>query len=264
MRRLIIILLLSLGCCTYAQHRVGVSLSPAMTWQLDSMSSTHSIPGASGGIGFAYQYQWEPLVLRTGFELGFAAMRQGVDSVLFSPDTLCHNRVDAMRMIEFAIPVMVGVQWQHFYALAGVRAIVAPDVSTVQRATIAIREQSDKYHDDYNRAFMYDHDIDSRGIMTVNPDIRACVELGGQWSMNRYFSASNTSPILQLGVFAEYGLLNACPKTYSSKANDASVKMDIKHSYHNMQGMKVTNLRAGIRLTLLFDASPNDCNCEWY
>ena len=72
---------------------------------------------------------------------------------------------------------------------------------------------------------------------------------------------------MQLGVYAEYGLLNAAPKSYTSSNYDgnASVKIHIDHSYVPLIGaniLQVNHLHAGIRLTVLFDISPNDCNCE--
>ena len=33
-------------------------------------------------------------------------------------------------MMEFSIPIMLGVQTHHFYALGGVKAIFSPNVST--------------------------------------------------------------------------------------------------------------------------------------
>ena len=271
MKRYIVIILLVLGIGSlYAQHRVGVSLSPAMTWQLDSLPATRSLPGVGGAIGMVYQYQYQSLLLQTGMEFGVANMRQGVDSMLLGTDTLCRNRVDAMRMMEFSIPIMLGLQNHHFYALGGIKAVLIPNVSTTQRATIAIRNSDDRYYEDYNQAFLDDHDIISHGQMTINPDVRACVEVGARWSVGRYHRSRQTSPIMQLGVYAEYGLLNAAPKSYTSSNNDgnASVEIDIDHIYVPQIGaenkLQVNHLHAGIRLTVLFDISPNDCNCEWY
>jgi hypothetical protein len=88
--------------------------------------------------------------------------------------------------------------------------------------------------------------------------------------MRRYYGSNEVIPILQLGVYAEYGLLNAAPKSYTSLDNNgnASVEIDIDHIYVPQIGaekrLHVNHLHAGIRLTVLFDISPNDCNCEWY
>ena len=271
MKRYIVIILFCIGIGSLcAQHHVGLSLSPAMTWQLDSISTTRSLPGVGGAIGMVYQYQYESLLLQTGMEVGLTTMRQGVDSILIGTDTLCRNRVDGMRILELSIPIMLGVQTQHFYALGGVKAVLIPNVSTTQRATIAIRNADDRYFEDYNQAFLDDHDIISHGQMTIRPDLRACVELGGRWSMRRYYGSNEVIPILQLGVYAEYGLLNAAPKSYTSLDNngDASVEIDIDHIYVPRIGaekrLHVNHLHAGIRLTVLFNISPNDCHCEWY
>lgn len=59
-------------------------------------------------------------------------------------------------------------------------------------------------------------------------------------------------------------------KSYTSSNNDgnASVKIHVDHSYVPLIGadnkLQMNHLHAGIRLTVLFDISPNDCNCEWY
>ena len=155
MKRYIVIILFCIGIGSLcAQHHVGVSLSPSMAWQLDSMSTTRSLPSVGGAIGMVYQYQYESLVLQTGMEVGLTTMRQGVDSMLMAADTLCRNRVDAMRMMEISIPMMLGFQTQHFYALGGVKAVLVPNVSTTQRATIAIRNAGDRYYEDYHHAFL--------------------------------------------------------------------------------------------------------------
>lgn len=267
MRKVVVILLVV--CCyvaTYAEHLVGVSLSPTATWQFDTLSNTRSVPGIAGDIGFAYQYQHRALLLQTGVNIGMTTMRQKVDSMYIGQDTLLHNRVDDMQTFELNIPLMIGAKIDHFYALVGIKAVFASKATTTQRGTIAIREGSDRYYEDYNKVFMDAHEVRSKGRMDINPDLRACVEIGTQWQVRNYYRTSNFNPILQIGLFAEYNILNYHPTSYTKlhTANSAHIALQHIYAAHIADGTKLNNLHAGIRVTLLFDITVDDCHCFEY
>lgn len=270
MKHYIITILLILTCSAYAQHRMGVAVAPSMTWQLDSLPHTHSVPGVGGELGLVYQYQYQAFLLQTGIDLSFANMRQAIDSTIIHTDTICRNRVDQMRMMQLSLPLMIGAQAHHFYALVGAKFVLHPHVATYQSASIAIRNGGDRYYDDYNQVFMDEQNITSRGKMTINPDLRACIELGTRWSIAKYYQPDHIAPLIQVGIFAEYGLLNPSPTKYISSPEDghASADINIHHCYVPLidanNKFHINHLQAGIRLTLLFNASSDDCHCEWY
>ena len=266
MRRYITILLLALSCYVHAQHRMGVAVAPSMTWQLDSLPHTRSVPGVGGELGLVYQYQYQAFLLQTGIDLSFANMRQAIDSTIIHTDTICRNRVDQMRMMQLSLPLMIGAQAHHFYALAGAKLVLHPHVATYQSASIAVREGGDRYYDDYNQLFMDAHSISNRGKMTLQPDIRACLEIGTRFPIRRYYNPQQIPPIIQIGVFAEYGLLHTTPDTYTSMDNNghATAKYDIDHIYAPLTddpAFQLHHLHAGIRVTLLFNILSNHCNC---
>ena len=258
-RYLILIFILLGGHNLYAQHRLGILLSPTMTWQIDTLSTTLSIPSGGGFAGMTYQYQYQAFILQTGLDIGIANMRQKIDTLQLSSDTICYNRTDDMRRMEFTIPIMLGVGIQHFYLLGGVKAIFTPQITTTQRATIAIQHGDDRYYDDYNQMFMDAHTVVSQGKMHILPNLHATLELGARWRTDRY---NRKSPIFQMGLFVDYSLLHVMPKGYSIIDNNSSssVLTDIEHTYvpmmHTEGGLPVNHLYAGIRLSLLFDISP--------
>lgn len=267
MRKVIIILLLVIcSITTYAEHIVGVSISPAATWQLDSLPNTHSLPSIAGDVGFVYQYQYRALLLQTGINIGMVTMRQGIDSLQLEQNQILHKHVDGMQAFELGLPLMIGAKVRHVYALAGIKMNFTSEASTSQRGTIAIREEDNRYHDDYNNVFLDTRNIHSRGRMSITPDLRACLEIGTQVKTSRYHRIGDVNPILQIGLFAEYSIINNHPTSYTeiSTANQTDIALKHVYALYINDNLKIQNLHAGIRLTVLFDISPNDCNCEWY
>ena len=117
MKRFLIAILLALACCIHAQHRMGVSLAPAMSLQFDNLSNSHSLPGVGGALGVTYQYKYRLLLAQTGVELSYTTMRQRIDDSLIGENQLCRDCLDAMRMMGLAVPIMAGVHVNTFYAL---------------------------------------------------------------------------------------------------------------------------------------------------
>ena len=266
MRKVIIILLLVIcSATTYAEHIVGVSISPAATWQLDSLPNTHSLPSIAGDVGFVYQYQYRALLLQTGINIGMVTMRQGIDSILLDQNQILRNHVDGMQAFELGLPLMIGAKVRHVYALAGIKMNFTSEATTSQRGTIAIREEDNRYHDDYNNVFLDTRNIHSRGRMSITPDLRACLEIGAQLKTSRYHRIGGVNPILQIGLFAEYSIINNHPTSYTEigTANQTDVALKYVYAPYINDNLKIQNLHAGIRLTLLFDIT-NYCNCEEY
>ena len=266
MRKIAIIILLvitSLAC--YAEHMVGITASPAATWQLDTLDHTHSLPGIAGDVGFTYQYQYKKLLLQTGINIGITTMRQGVDSMYLEQNTILRNRVDGMQAFELGLPLMIGARVRRGYAMAGIKMNFTSEATTSQRGSIAIREEDDRYHDDYNNVFLDTRDVHTKGRMSISPDLRACLEIGTQVKTSRYHRVGGINPILQIGLFAEYSVINNHPTSYTdmSTANHTDIALQHIYAPYINQKLNINNLHAGIRVTLLFDIT-NYCNCEEY
>ena len=168
MRKVIIILLIFLcSAASRAEHLVGIALAPAATWQLDTLSYTRSLPGIAGEIGLAYQFQYHAFLLQTGAYFGITTLRQGVDSMYIGQNSILRNRVDRMLAWDASIPLMIGFQIgrksqnqqalqtftilkQSYYATAGVKLTITSNATTSQRGTMAVREEDDRYYEDYH------------------------------------------------------------------------------------------------------------------
>ncbi len=88
-------------------------------------------------------------------------------------------------------------------------------------------------------------------------DIRACVELGGRWPLSGALGKKSLSTQLEVGLFAEYGVLNTL-KNGDNNLVDVdytkymSVKMNHIYTTLSSSSASVNNLRIGLRASLLF------------
>lgn len=273
MRKTIIILLILLcSAASRAEHLVGLSLAPAATWQLDTLSQTRPLPGIAGEVGLAYQFQHQALLLQTGVNFGITTSRLGVDSMYIGQNTLLRNRVDGMWALDVNIPLMIGVlidskspenrniqsfaiDDHSYYATAGLKVTIASNARTSQRGTIAVREEDNRYHEDYIHAFLDKHTVHTKGAMNFSPELRACLEVGTQMRMRRYDKVGGVNPILQIGLFAEYSIVSSHPTSYTDKSTANQTDMALQHVYvpYISQKLNVNQLHAGIRMKLLFE-----------
>jgi hypothetical protein len=260
---------------------VGVALAPSATWQLDTLTRTHSLPGINGDIGLVYQFQHRALLLQTGVNFGITTLRQGVDSMYIGQNILLRNREDDMRALDVNIPLMIGVLIDSksrenrniqsfaiddfsYYATAGLKVTIASNAATSQRGTIAVREEDNRYHEDYIHAFLDKHTVHSKGAMSISPDLRACLEMGTQMRMRRYDKVGGVNPILQIGLFAEYSIVGSHPTSYTDKstANHADIALQHMYAPYINQKMNFNHLYAGVRVKLLFEIHSDKFN--WF
>lgn len=268
MRKVIIILLLAMASlASRAEHYVGIALSPAATWQLDTLLDTHSLPGMAIDVGVVYHYQFQSLLLKTGFDMAWCTMRQGLDTMLWGQtQNIIHSRVDAMRHYEISIPLMIGAKVHDWYAMGGVKLAFSSTSQTEQRAIYAILQTDDRYYDDFNEVYKNELVIRSKGSIELNPDLRVRMELGKQFKLVEHQRIINRNPVLHVGLFAEYSVLGHPLKQYIGKdnVNTSGITLDHIYSQYIGQDPKINHLYAGIRVTLLFDVGINDCRCEEY
>lgn len=268
MRKVIIILLLALASlASHAEHYVGIALSPAATWQLDRLLDTHSLPGMAIDVGVVYHYQFQSLLLKTGFDMAWCTMRQGLDTMHWEQkQDIIHSRVDAMRHYEISIPLMIGTKVQDWYAMGGVKLAFSSTSQTEQRAIYALHQTDDRYYEDFNKTYRDASEIRSEGSIELNPDLRVRIELGKQFKLVEHQRIINRNPVLHIGLFAEYSVLDDPLKTYIGKTNVNATGITLDHIYSQYinQHPKINHLYAGIRVTLLFDVGVNDCHCEEY
>ena len=150
---------------------------------------------------------------------------------------LLDNRSDQLFLHQLSIPFMVGGSWSGFYLLAGLKFSVA--LAAQARETAALRTAGD-----YNgRYYEWFEDMPNHGYHDFEPvrssqnlplsssttissssaalnrfDLRLAAELGYTFRLNiqpshynprlNPHSAFAPAPLLRLGLFAEYGVIN--------------------------------------------------------
>lgn len=301
-----------------AQHYVGPVLSGGLVQTNDNMTETQSRLSGGGELGLAYQWQREHLLIHMGLNYSLQCPVQSVDSQWLSQsmiDTrgvavtyrgLLDNRSDQLFLHQLSIPFMVGGTWSGFYLLAGLKFSVA--LAAQARETAALRTAGDYngryyewfenmpnhgYHDfepvrSYQNLPLSSSPSASSTTTSSSPsasssgalcrfDLRLAAELGYTFRLQPY-SGLKLSPLLRVGVFAEYGMINMLssfssplgggqeghPRTTADWSQYLSVSLN--HIYASDEAAKArANLFFfGVRLTLLFPvapSAPNPCRC---
>ena len=285
-----------------AQHYVGPALSGGLVQTLDDLRQTQSRLSGGGELGLAYQYQHGHLLLHMGLNYTLQCPVQSVDSQWLNKsmiDTrgvavtyrgLLDNRSDQLFLHQLSIPFMVGGSWSGFYLLAGLKFSVA--LAAQARETAALRTAGDyngRYYEWFedmpNHGY---HDFEpvhsSQNLMLNRFNLRLAAELGYTFRLNiqpshynprlNPHSAFAPAPLLRVGVFAEYGMINMLssaaassglpPRTTADWSQYLSVSMN--HIYASDEAAKArANLFFfGVRLTLLFPVatSPDQYKCR--
>ena len=289
MKRVCIILIFSvLVLAVNAQNYFGVSLGLLTTYQLDNVDNTTARLGGGGEIGAIYQLQRNNFLFQTGLGLNYSVSILGVDSMPLSANMIdtegatftykgiVYDRVDRANVTELSVPLMLGFNISSFYALIGAKFVYPLMTTTRQTALLTT-------YGDYNGMFYEDFfDMPQHGYANAQPaktigqtdfsyDVRACVELGGRWSLSGKKSLSSQ---LQVGLFAEYGVLNTLKGGNNNLVDvDYSKYMSVKmnHIYTTLSPSlaSVYNLRIGLRASLLFpvadfNSKHKKCMCIVY
>lgn len=270
MRKTLAIVLLLLSCAvTNAQHWFGVAVDADLAWQLDKMNITKAKLGGGGSVGAVYQFQYNHFTLETGISGSYLLYNVGVaDSLLhyemidtkgtqFTYNGYLKNRKDMSKNLSINIPLMLGAEFNYFYALAGAKLSLNLLTRTKQTALLSTTGDYDMYYETLvdmpNHGF---HDFEKEqttGTMKFKMlDLRVAAEIG------TLFYSSNRSAKYRIGVFAEYGVLNV-----RNQASDQSLLVPDLSEYMHVQmnhiysssynpTSPVNNLLCGIRFTALF------------
>ena len=257
-----------------AQHYFGATVGGLATYQMDNVDKTTSRLGGGGEIGAVYRLQKNKFLFQTGLGFNYSASVLGVDSMSLSAkmtDTggtpftyrgVVYDRVDRANVTELSVPLMFGFKLSSFYALVGAK-FAYPLMSTTHQTALLTT------YGDYNGMFYEDFfDMPQHGYANGQPaktigqadfsyDIRACVELGGRWPLSGALGKKSLSTQLEVGLFAEYGVLNTL-KNGDNNLVDVdytkymSVKMNHIYTTLSSSSASVNNLRIGLRASLLF------------
>ena len=261
-----------------AQHFVGVSLDGHATQTLDNLAQTSTRLNGGMGAGFAYEFQRNHFLLRTGVAYQLQMPRTAVPDESFSQEMIdtrnmpftyqgeLKGRVDQLTMHQVAVPLLVGGTWSGFYFLVGAQACYL--VSANARQTASLHTAGD-----YNgRYYEWLEDMPNHGYFVSNPvntkhkaslnewDVQWHAELGYTLSFSGR-SSRYGAPVLRIGLFANGGILNMRRTNYTAPltALDYSqyVHVTMNHVYTTSAagGASARLINYGLKLTFLFPVS---------
>ena len=275
MRKVFIILLFSiLTLFVSAQHYIGINLGGLAAYQSDNVDNTTSQFGGGGEIGAIYQLKKNKFLFQIGLGLNYSTSILGVDSMLISSNmidaegisfmhkSVVYDRVDRANVTELSVPLMLGFNVSYFYTLIGAK-FVYPFIATTRQTALLTT------YGDYNGMFYEDFvNMPQHGYVNALPiktigradlsyDVRACVELGGRWSLSGVSEQKSLSTELAIGLFVEYGVLNTLKNGGNNLvdvdySNNMSVEMNHIYTTLSSSAASVNNLRVGLRASLLF------------
>lgn len=251
-----------------AQGRIGVEVGASANMPLESFEHFTPSLGMGGTIGILYQYQYNHFIAQTGLECNLASLRHRLDTVVLE-DARYTKCLDQMMKLSGSIPIMVGLKYNYMYALVGAKVLL-PYAFLSQKTQIERkRKEEDCYFDDLNQAYLDQEILSKRTNLPMNMETAVCFELGTQISFDKKNkTAYYASSLLQIGLYAELGLLNTSLKPLEEGQNLPDTKLSFAYmsQLDIPRNIKLSYIDFGIRATFFFryDASKVNCNCLEY
>ena len=271
-----------------AQHYVGAMVDGAAAWQLDKEDITIPQLGAGTSVGGVYQLQYDKFLLQTGLGVSQVWLSQRLDSL---PDIVrtmtdtegypftyygqLKNRVDNVMTTELMVPFMLGTKIRSFHLLVGAKFSATILGFTSQKAALTTwGDYGDRYYGPLEHmpqhGFYDGKEVASQDTMSFRPDVRLCAELGWSWALTKE-PVKIGAPILQVGAFVEYGILNPLKRMYNTSLLSEDfynpymdVKMNHVYTTMNREQTVINNLRVGLRVAVLFPVAEGRnpfCRC---
>jgi hypothetical protein len=178
------------------------------------------------------------------------------------------NREDISRTMAISIPMMFGMEFNYLYFLAGINLNLNLVGTSFSCANLTTSGKYDIFYDELvnipSHGFTDNQPITSTGNITYNIDIRPTIEFGTVF--NKKFKKSK----VHLGIYAEYGILNALPSNNIEELiiPDLSqyMQLDMNHFYTTPHASYLHHFVVGVRFKALLQISSNNknkCRCVW-
>ena len=288
-RVLFILMMIGLACpMLQAQHYIGAMVDGAAAWQLDKEDITIPQLGAGASVGGVYQLQYDKFLLQTGLGVSQVWLSQRLDSL---PDIVrtmtdtegypftyygqLKNRVDNVMTTELMVPFMLGTKIRSFHLLVGAKFSATILGFTSQKAALTTwGDYGDRYYGPLEHmpqhGFYDGKEVATKDTMSFRPDVRLCAEFGWSWALTKE-PVKIGAPVLQVGAFVEYGILN--PLAYMNNVKRLTeerftpfMDVEMNHVYTtlNRDQTNINNLRVGVRVAVLFPVAKGKnpfCRC---
>ena len=303
-----LVLLLALLLCgsvnAKVNHLVG-GYAQIGEWSLIPSQSDYSGSlGVAGGLGFQYELQAGPkyseaqflLDLGVGATMGKTSYMKGSNTTVPLKDQFdlsnkpfdyiyeIQNRKDNYTNLALHVPIMVGVQYRRFYALAGLKIYANVWTKTGTTAGLATYGQYKDFDDFRNMPeyqFFTNLPQKKSAPATFNLNVNASLEVGGRLGTINYavgYDVPKRTIECRLAGFVDYGLLDlhvhrelpgfTTPVGYNIEGtkpiynNDSMVRnlqVNDVMSTPNFAD-KVNNFMVGLKFTVLFQLpEPGKC-----
>ena len=273
-----------------AQHYVGAMVDGAAAWHFDREENAElTTPKLGGGasVGGVYQYQYDKFLVQMGLGASQVWLRQGLDTLPiehtmkdtegfpFTYHGSLTNRIDQVMVTELMVPVMLGAKIRSFHVLVGAKFAATILGFTSQTAALTTwGDYGDRYYGPLEHmpqhGFYDGKEVASQDTMSFRPDVRLCAELGWSWALTKE-PVKIGAPILQVGAFVEYGILNPLKRMYNTSLLSEDfynpymdVKMNHVYTTMNREQTVINNLRVGLRVAVLFPVAEGRnpfCRC---
>ena len=267
-------------------------------WSLLPAKSDYTTSlGVAGGAGFLYELQAGQNTgkakflfdVGVGLQGGMTSFMQSTNSTIpplklkdTDGDLLdyiynVNNRHDQYSDFALQIPLMIGFQYNRFYALAGVKihAHVLTKAHTTASLTTYGHYEAFEFEDLYNdpaNQFFTDYPLSKSTKTTFKPEVAISLEVGGRLGLVTDavgFDVPKRKIEYRIAGFFDYGLNDIhsaenlqsiiTPKEYSSTGMAESVEVnDIMRTENFAQ--KVNSFTVGLKLTILFQL-PEERKC---
>ena len=293
MKRIALVIVLTIGwlfSAVQAQHFVGAMVDGAAAWHFDREENAElTTPKLGGGasVGGVYQYQYDKFLVQMGLGASQVWLRQGLDTLPieramndtegfpFTYHGSLTNRIDQVMVTELMVPIMLGTKIRSFHVLVGAKFAATILGFTSQTAALTTwGDYGDRYYGPLEHmpqhGFYDGKEVASQDTMSFRPDVRLCAELGWSWALTKE-PVKIGAPILQVGAFVEYGILNPLKRMYNTSLLSEDfynpymdVKMNHVYTTMNREQTVINNLRVGLRVAVLFPVAEGRnpfCRC---
>lgn len=293
MKRIALVIVLTIGwlfSAVQAQHFVGAMVDGAAAWHFDREENAElTTPKLGGGasVGGVYQYQYDKFLVQMGLGASQVWLRQGLDTlpiecamndtedIPFTYHGSLTNRIDQVMVTELMVPIMLGTKIRSFHVLVGAKFAATILGFTSQTAALTTwGDYGDRYYGPLEHmpqhGFYDGKEVASQDTMSFCPDVRLCAELGWSWALTKE-PVKIGAPILQVGAFVEYGILNPLKRMYNTSLLSEDfynpymdVKMNHVYTTMNREQTIINNLRVGLRVAVLFPVAEGRnpfCRC---
>jgi hypothetical protein len=185
------------------------------------------------------------------------------------------NRIDQVMITELMVPFMLGTKIRSFHLLVGAKFSAAILGFTSQKAALTTwGDYGDRYYGSLEHmpqhGFYDGKEVATKDTMSFRPDVRLCAEFGWSWALTKE-PVKIGAPVLQVGAFVEYGILN--PLAYMNNVKRLTeerftpfMDVEMNHVYTtlNRDQTNINNLRVGVRVAVLFPVAKGKnpfCRC---